>query len=335
MSGQVAVDLGSARTRLADSSGRLLVDEPTLSAVDLRDGSLIAFGSPAAAMPGRSAGEVGIVRPVANGQLQDLELTDQIAAHLLGRVRGRIGRRPEVLCSLPGLATGVQRRAMERSFKKAGASSVGFVEHGLAAGVGMRLRIAEPIATMVVDVGAGTTDACVMALGGVVTQVSVPIGGDDLDRDVRELCVRSFDLVVNMAVAEQIKLAIASAWPATETKIELTGRDVSNGIVRTIVISSSEVQAAIADHVRAMVAAAVECIVTAPPDLANDLIARGLHLAGDASLLAGYSRRLATATGIPVHLAEDPGRAAVLGAARCLREVKGPAAKLSSSLESR
>jgi rod shape-determining protein MreB len=321
LSSHVAIDLGSTRTLVADTSGRLLVDEPTVAAVNLRDGSLIAFGSLALALPGRSAGDVSIMKPVSHGQLQDLRLTDQVAEHLLGRVRKRVGRHPEVLCSVPGLATGVQRRALERSFKRAGATHVDFIEHALAAGIGFKLRIDEPVATMVFDVGGGTTDVAVMALGGVVTEASIPLGGDDLDRAVRDLLLRSYDLVVSPAVAEQMKIMIGTAWPAAETKIEVTGRDASNGLARAVVVSSSEVSSAIEDSLRAMVGAAVSCIVSAPPDLANDLIALGLHLAGGAALLTGYARRLATATGIPVHLAEDPARAAVIGAARCLRDL--------------
>lgn len=320
MSGEVAVELGTTRTLVAEASGRVLVDQPTAAAINLRDGRLVAFGHAALRLPGRSAGEIGLVRPVKHGQLQDLGLTDQIAELLLRRVRRRAGRRPTVLCSVPGLASSVQRRALERSFKQAGASQVGFVEQAVAAGIGFRLRIAEPVATMVMDVGGGTTDVAVMALGGVVTQGSLPLGGTDLDGAVRETCLRSYDLVVSPTVAEQMKIALGAAIPLPETKMEVTGRDASNGMVRTVVVGSSEVTSALAEPVRAMVQAAVSCVVGAPPDLANDLLARGLHLAGEGGLLKGFTRRLASETGIPVHLAEEPGQAAVLGAARCLRD---------------
>jgi rod shape-determining protein MreB len=331
VSGDLAIELGSSRTRVADTSGRILLDEPTAAAVNLRDGSLVAFGSVALELPGRSAGELQLVRPVEHGQLQDLALTDCVARWLLERARQSAGRRPEVLCTVPGLASGVQRRAFERSFKRAGASHVDFIEHPVAACIGFRLRIDEPVATMVVDVGGGTTDVAVMALGGVVTEGSLPLGGGDLDRAIREMCLRSFDLVVSPAVAEQLKLSIGAAWPGIEEKMEVTGRDASNGRVRTVVVSSSDVTTAIADVVRAMVGAAVGCIVEAPPDLANDLLARGLHLAGGGALLEGFARRLATAAGIPVHVSEDPGRAAVLGAARCLREVTGTKARKAAA----
>ncbi len=326
MSGPIAVDIGTSRTLVADPSGRIVFDEPTVAAVDLRSAELICFGSAALGMAGRVAGDVAIVRPVAHGQLQDLALTDQMVAALLRRVRPKAGRHPEVLCAVAGLATGVQRRALERSFKKAGAGHVDFIEHAFAAGLGLRLHIEEPVASMVVDAGGGTTDVAVMALGGVVTEASVPLGGEDLDRAVRELCLRSFDLVISPAAAEQVKIDIGTAWPTTEEKIEIAGRDVSNGMQRTVVLSSSEVSGALADPLRTMIAAAVDCIVTSPPDLANDLLSRGLHLCGEGALLTGYARKLATATGIPVHLARAPGRSAVLGAAVCLSDLQRRAA---------
>lgn len=320
MSGRVALDFGTRHTRLADAAGKILFEDETLAAVNLRDGSLVAFGSAARALIGRSAGEVGLVRPVVRGQLQDLQLTDKVATHLLEKVAGQVGRHPEVLCSVPGLATGVQKRAMERAFKQAGAPKVEFIDHAVATGIGFRLHIEEPVATMTLDAGAGTTDVAVMALGGTVTKASIPVGGDDIDRSIRQLLARSFDLVVPTEVAEQVKKAVVTAWRESEQKIEVTGRDASNGTPRTVVISTSEASTAAAEHVRAMLEAAVSCIVTAPPDLANDLLTKGLHLAGEGAMLPGFARKLASATGIPVHLAADPSRTAVHGAARCLRQ---------------
>lgn len=321
MTGQLAIDLGTSRTRVSDRSGRSLVDEPTVAAVDLRTDALVAYGTAAIGLSGRSAGEIGILRPVVSGQLQDLALTDQVAAALLDRVRRHGGRHPELLLTIPGLATGVQRRALEKAFKKAGAAEVDFITEAVAAGIGFGLRIDEPVATMVVDAGAGTTDVAVMALGGVVTESSVPVGGDDLDAAIRELCLRSFDLVVSRAVAEELKRDLATAWPEAEEKREVRGRDAANGAARTVVISSSEIAGAIAEVIGRIVASVIECIVSAPPDLANDLLSRGLHLAGGGSQLRGLARRLANDTQIPVHVAEDPAMAAVAGAARCIREI--------------
>lgn len=325
MTGRIALDLGTCRTRVADARGHLLLDEPTVAAVRAGDGSLVTFGSRALDAPGRLSGELVRVRPVVKGQLQDLLLTDQIATRLLRYLERRVGRHPDVLCSLPGLASGVQRRALERALKTAGANKVEMIDHAVAAAIGLRLQIGATSGTMTVDLGGGTTDAGVMALGGLVTQSSLPVGGEDLDRSISDLLLRSFDLVVSPRAAEDVKATIGTAWPEQEAKAEVTGRDVSNGRTRSVVVTSSEVHAAMAGHLESIVSAAVGAITNTPPDLANDLIASGLWLAGGGSGLAGISRRIATATGIPVHLAGEPRLAAVLGAARCLAEAEGVA----------
>ncbi len=322
----IAVDLGTTRTIVVDVSKGVIVDEPTLAAVDIPSGQLVCFGSGARDLVGKAAGEIAVIRPVSHGQLVDLELTNEIAKEIFARARRHGVFRPEVLCCVPGAATGVQMRALERSFKKAGAKSVGFVDHAVACGIGTRLRLDEPVASMVMDVGAGTSDMAVMALGGVVTQESVQVGGDDFDEAIRSLCKTSFDLVIPSAMSEAMKRTIGSAWPADERKIEVTGRDVGNGIPRTVVLSRSEVAAAMSGPVETILNAAVRCIIESPPDLSNDLLTRGLYLAGGGALLDGFCRRLATATGIPIHLVEDPETVSVMGAARSLRGVGSTAA---------
>ncbi|MGH9303318.1 MAG: rod shape-determining protein [Acidimicrobiales bacterium] len=322
MSGELAVDLGTSRTRVMDGSLGAIVDEATLAAVELGSGRLLAFGEKAVRMRGRVAGEVEIVRPVRRGQLQDLGLTDQICAALISRARRSGGGRPAVLCSIPGASTSVQKRALEQSFRSAGARRVDFLGHAFAGGVASRLRLDEPVASMVMDVGAGVTDVAVIALGGIVTEASVPVGGDDFDLAVRELCLRSFDLVIDSGTAERVKRALGSAWPLEELKAEVHGRDSSSGAPRSVVLSRGEVAAVLVDRVDQIVAAAVSCITTAPPDLADDLLSRGLHLVGEGGFLDGFGRRLATAAGLPVHFAEEPARAAVSGAARCLGQAR-------------
>jgi rod shape-determining protein MreB len=331
----LAIDVGTSRTLVVEPTRGVLVDEPSLAAVDIATGKLLGFGRRACAMVGTAAGEVVIARPVRQGQLVDLELTDQIAAELLERARHVGVHRPEVLCCVPGSATGVQQRALERSFKKAGAHKVGFVDHAVACGIGARLRLEEPVASMVMDVGAGTSDIAVMALGGVVTGASVGIGGGDFDEAIRHLCQRSFDLVLPPGSAESIKRAIGSAWPTDERKLEVRGRDAGNGMARTVVLSRGEVSTAIDEHVDTIIRAAVSCITESPPDLANDLLARGLYLAGGGALLGGFAQRLATATGIPIHLVTSPETVAVNGAARSLRAMRlaPPSAPAGSRLD--
>lgn len=323
MSSQLAIDFGTARTLAADAAGSIVLDEPTIAAVDLASGRLLAFGEEAEDLSGRAAGEIAIVRPVRHGQLADLELTHQVAKAILLKARHAGIYKPDVTCCVPASATGVQRRALERSFKRAGARGVTFLDHAIAVGIGNRLRLDEHLATMVVDVGAGTSDVAVMAIGGVVTEASISVGGDNFDEAIRNLLRSSFDLVVLPELAEGIKRAIGTAWPDEEKKVEVTGRDLGNGRARTVVLSTSEVAAAIFPHVEAIVAATVDCITTSPPDLANDLLTLGLYLAGGGALLHGFARRLATATGIPVHLVNDPELVTILGAARSMVPARG------------
>ena len=296
----------------------VVVDEPTVAAVDLGRNRLVAFGNRALSLRGRCSGDVAFIRPVCHGQLADLDLTWAVARELLRVVRTWSASQPTVLCSASGAATSVQRRALDRAFKEAGAGNVRFVEQQVAVALGSGLRIEEPVASMVVDVGAGTTEIGVLALGGLVTQASVPVGGGDFDEAIQRFCVRDFDLVIDVETAEAVKRAIGSAWVEEDDKVEVRGRDVSNGIVRSVVITRTEVADAIAPRVERIVHAAVACITSAPPDLANDLLNRGLYLAGGGALLTGFGKRLASATGIPVHLVENPERCAVAGAALCM-----------------
>ena len=269
----LAVDLGSARTLVAVPGRGIVVDEPTVAAVDLGRYRLVAFGEEANEVRGRAAGEVAILRPVRHGQLLDLDLTQAVAADLLKRTRATAMSHPTVLCCATGAATGVQRRALERAFKKAGARRVRFVEQAVAVALGAGLHIEEPVASMVVDVGAGTTEIGVLALGGLVSHASVDVGGEDFDEAIRQLCARHFDLVIDPATAERVKRMIGSAWVQDEEKVEVIGRDLSSGIARAVVLSRTEVAAAMSPRVERILAAATHCITEAPPDLANDLLA--------------------------------------------------------------
>jgi len=322
LSAALAVDLGAARTRVVDPGKGMIVEAPTVAAVEIPTGRLLAFGEPARQMIGRSAGAVNVVRPVRHAQLQDLGLTDQIASHLLRMARSVGVARPEVLCCVSGLAGGVHRRALERSFKGAGARRVGFLDHAVACAIGARIGMEEPVASMMVDVGAASTDIAIMAIGGIVSTGAVPLGGGDFDEEIRQLCIRSFELLIDIRTAEEVKRSIGSAWPSEEKKVQVTGRDLSSGRPRSIVLSTSDVAAAVARTVDTIVDATIRCITDSPPDLANDLLARGLHLAGGGGLLDGFARRLATATGIPVHLVHDPIGAAAAGAA-CYLQADG------------
>jgi rod shape-determining protein MreB len=340
-SADLVVDLGSATTRVADGSGALLLEEPTLAAVDADSGRLLAFGREAQQIVASSAGRVTALRPVRRSQLVDLELTDALLAEVLRRAgAGRLAR-PRVLACVSSAATPVQLRALARSLRHAGARAVRFVDMPVACAVGAGLPIDEPAGCMVVDVGAGTTEIGVLALGGVVASTVVAAGGDDLDEAVRQLIVQRYDVHVDRRTLEAVRIGLGSvalglagpgagpgALPARA--MDVPGRRRSSGEPCAVRLRSDEIRPVLERVVRPMLDAAVATITKAPPDLANDLLGRGVQLAGGASRMHGFDRRLATVTGLAVHV-DEPELLAVRGAARCLERIDSFDAPLSAA----
>jgi rod shape-determining protein MreB len=310
--GDIAVDLGTYATRVASRRQGVILDEPSVAAIDMTSGKLVAFGRQALRIRGRAAGHVAIVRPLVHGQIVDLGLADEIARHLLDHLGLR---RPAVVACIAGGATGVQRRALADSVRRAGARRVDLLDHQTAAAIGARLPIADVAGSMIVDMGAGTTDIALHALGAAATLVSVPLGGGDLDDSIREHCRQGLDLVIDPETAEQVRISIGSAESLVEDmKAEVKGRDAGDGSPRTVVISSGELFEVMDRQMRLIVARLVEAIQGAPPDLANDLIHRGVHLAGGLARQTGMAARLAAETGLPVYLVDEPELCTVRGA---------------------
>jgi rod shape-determining protein MreB len=317
--GDIAIDLGTAKTRVASRRGQILFDEPSIAAVDMTNGKLVAFGREARRMRGRSAGHVAIVRPLVHGQLVDLGLADEIAKYLLEHLGPRGPRRPAVIACIAGGSTGVQRRALADSLRRAGARRVELLDHQTAAAIGARLPIADVAGSMIVDMGSGTTDIALHALGAAATCVSVPLGGGDLDQSIREHCRQGLDLLVDAETAERVRTSIGSAYNlAEDMKAEVRGRDAWDGSPRTVVISSGELFDVMDGQMREIVSRLVEAIQGAPPDLANDLLHRGVHLAGGVAHQTGIAERLADETGLPVYVVEEPELCTVRGATRAL-----------------
>jgi len=319
LSADLALDFGTSTTRVVDSDGRLLLDEPTVAAIDGDSGRLLALGHEALGVGAGSAGRVSIVRPVRRGQLFDLSLAEEVLSEVLRNAGVSRLQHPRILvCSHVG-ATKVQHRALDRALRKAGARQVRFVEQPLACAVGSSLAIEEPSGSMVVEVGGGTTDAGVLALGGLVTSRSLAFGGEDVDDAVRSLLARRHGLVVDQATAAEVCRTIGTLDAASpELRVEVVGRDARTGRTATAVLARSELRPVLEELVSPVLDAAVACITDAPPDLANDLLGRGLVLAGGGASLDGFDRRLATATGLPVHVSSEPRLCAVVGASRCL-----------------
>ncbi len=321
MSADLALDLGTASTRVVDADGNLLLDEPTVAAVDADSGRLVAFGRDTYVLVASSAGRVSAVRPVRRGQLVDLELTDVLLAEVLRRAgAGRLSR-PRVLACVSSEATPVQLRALARSLRRAGARTVSFVDVAVACAAGAGLPIEEPAGCMVVDVGAGTTEVGVLAVGGVVASSVLPCGGDDLDEAVRQLLASRYDVHVDRRTLEAVRIGLGTVAGGEARRVaDVLARRRSSGEPCVVRLDSDELRPSLDRVVRRILDAVVATITKTPPDLANDLLGSGVQLAGAAGQLEGFDRRLATATGLPVHI-EEPELLAVRGAARCLSEL--------------
>lgn len=329
LSGDLALDLGTASARLAERDGTV-VDEPAIVAVDEDRGRLLHFGREALGAAA-AAGRVRLVRPVRRGQLADLALAEALIAGLLRRVGVSRRGRPRVLAGVHVDATPIQRRALQRALERSGARSVRFLELPVAVAIGQGLRIEEPAGSMVVELGAGTTDVAVLALGGMVTRAHLPVGGEDFELAVRNLLARRHDLVVDQATAREVLQMVGTVDAAApETRVEVLGRDRSSGRPAAVVLGRAEVRAVLTEQLRPVLDTAASCIASAPPDLANDLVGAGIVLAGGASGLNGFAGALASATGLAVHLVDRPRLAAVTGAAACLEGVRPlPAVELA------
>jgi rod shape-determining protein MreB len=334
MSAELALDLGSANTRVVDPQGNVLLDEPTVAAVDADSGRLVAFGEEAYALSASSAGRVSAVRPVRRGQLADLELADAVLAEVLRRSGAGRWARPRVLTCVSSEATPVQLRALERSLRRSGARAVRFVEIPVACAAGAGLPVEEPAGCMVVDVGAGTTEVGILALGGVVASTVLGIGGEDLDEAVGRLLVQRYDLHVDRRTLEAVRIALGTVAPARSLAgrgaeaageagsraFEVPGRRRSSGEPCVVLVDSDELRPVLERPLRQIVEAALATIVKAPPDLANDLLASGVQLAGGGARLDGLDGCLANELGLEVHV-EEPELLAVRGASRCLEEL--------------
>lgn len=319
MARDLAIDLGTANTLVYVRGRGIVLNEPTVIALNTRTQEVLAMGQDAWQMIGRTPGYIVAVRPLRKGAITDFEITQRMIRLLLERVGVSRFNRPRVLICVPSAITEVERRAVEEAAKRAGASDVYLLEQPLAAAIGAGLPIQEPLGNMVVDVGGGTSETAVISMGGVVALQAIRIGGFELDGAIQVHLRRAHGIAIGDRTAEEIKLAIGSAWPvADDVRVEVRGRDLMSGLPKTVVLAPAEVREAVDDSVSAIVDSVLRCLGHAPPELSQDLIVQGIHLVGGGGLLRGFDARLAQAAGLPVHLVDAPLECVVLGAGRCL-----------------
>ncbi|MEY2567705.1 MAG: rod shape-determining protein MreB [Actinomycetota bacterium] len=319
MARDLAIDLGTANTLVYARSRGIVLNEPTVIALNSRTQQVLAMGQEAWQMIGRTPGYIVAVRPLRQGAITDFDITQRMIRLLLQRAGISRFTRPRVLICVPSAITEVERRAVEEAARRAGAAGAYLIEQPMAAAIGAGLPIHEPLGNMVVDVGGGTTETAVISLGGIVALQAIRVGSFDIDASIQTYVRREYGIAIGERTAEQIKMAIGSAHPLDdEVKAEVRGRDLMSGLPKTVILSPEEVREAIEEQVGAIVDSVVQCLGQAPPELAQDLIVQGIHLVGGGGMLRGLDRRLAQETAIPVHLVDAPLECVVLGAGKCL-----------------
>jgi rod shape-determining protein MreB len=319
MARDLAIDLGTANTLVYARSRGIVLNEPTVIALNSKTQQVLAMGQEAWQMIGRTPGYIVAVRPLPQGAITDFDITQRMIRLLLQRAGISRFTRPRVLICVPSAITEVERRAVEEAARRAGAAGAYLIEQPMAAAIGAGLPIHEPLGNMVVDVGGGTTETAVISLGGIVALQAIRVGSFDIDASIQTYVRREYGIAIGERTAEQIKMAIGSAHPLDdEVKAEVRGRDLMSGLPKTVILSPEEVREAIEEQVGAIVDSVVQCLGQAPPELAQDLIVQGIHLVGGGGMLRGLDRRLAQETAIPVHLVDAPLECVVLGAGKCL-----------------
>jgi rod shape-determining protein MreB len=300
----------------------IVLREPSVVAVRAGTNEVLAVGDDAKRMLGRTPGNIVAIRPLKDGVIADFEVTEAMLRHFIKKVSGKRRTHPRVVIAIPSGITEVERRAVKESAEQAGAREVYLIEEPMAAAIGVGLPVQDASGNMIVDIGGGTTEVALISLSGIVYARSVRTAGDDLDEAVISYMKRAYNLMIGERTAEDIKIRIGSANVLPkETSMEVKGRDLVSGLPKTISITSQEVRDAMADPVAAIVDAVRTTLERCPPELAADLVDRGLVLAGGGALLRGLDRRLREETGLPVHVAEDPLSAVAEGTGKVLQEL--------------
>ena len=319
MARDLAIDLGTANTLVYARGEGIVLAEPSVIAMNKRTGDVIAMGREAWKMIGRTPAHIVAVRPLRKGAITDFEVTQRMVRMLLERVGVSRFNRPKVLICVPSAITAVERRAVTDAARRAGASDSQLIEQPLAAAIGADLPISEPVGSLVVDIGGGTSESALLSLGGVVALEALRVGSFDIDASIQAYLRREYGLAIGDTTAEEIKLAIGSAAPTPdELRAEVRGRELMSGLPKTVVLTPVEIRRAIEEPVSAMIESVLSCLARAPAELAQDLLEEGLHLVGGGSLLRGFDSRLAEETGIPVTHVESPMECVVMGAGQCI-----------------
>ncbi|MBL7170740.1 MAG: rod shape-determining protein [Candidatus Omnitrophica bacterium] len=322
-SSDMGIDLGTANTLVYVRGQGIVLCEPSVVAVRRGTHEVMAVGSEAKRMLGRTPGYIITVRPLKDGVIADFEITESMIRYFITKVhKGKKLVRPRIVISIPSGITAVERRAVKDSAEQAGARQVITVEEPMAAAIGAGLPVQEPGGNMIVDIGGGTTEVAVISLDGIVTCRTVRVGGDEMDQSIIEHLKRNYNLMIGERTAEEVKLKLGSAFPMDEEmSIEVKGRDLVAGLPKTLTISSEEVRDSLSETIHAIIDTIKLTLERTPPELSSDLVDRGIMLAGGGALLRGLDKLIIQETGLPVSIAEDPLTAIVMGTGKIVEEL--------------
>jgi rod shape-determining protein MreB and related proteins len=317
MARDLAIDLGTANTLVYVRGKGIQLKVPTVIAINERTGDILAMGDDAYRMIGRTPAHVVAVRPLRGGAISDFDTTARLIRLLLQRAGGGRMGKPRIVMCVPSAITQVERRAVQEAALLAGAKAAYLIEEPMAAAIGAGLPVQEPAGSLVVDVGGGTTEVACISLGGIVTAKAIRVAGFDMDAAITQYIRREYAIVIGEHTAEQVKLSLGAASPQQDkAEVQVRGRELATGLPKTIVLGGDEVREALEEPVAQIVQAVVETLSQAPPELANDVLDKGIFMTGGASLLPGLAARVAQETQVGVHLTEAPLECVVLGAGR-------------------
>jgi rod shape-determining protein MreB and related proteins len=317
----MAVDLGTANTLVYVRGRGIVLSEPSVVAVDARSGEVHAVGVEAKRMLGRTPGTIRAIRPLKDGVIADFDVTEEMLRHFIQKVHQNRWAHPRVVVCVPSGVTGVEKRAVEEACLSAGARQAYLIEEPMAAAIGAGLPVAEPTGSMVLDVGGGTSEVAVISLGGIVVSESIRVGGDEQDEAIVNYCKHEHKLLIGQQTAEEVKLEIGSAAHLPEeVTTEIRGRDMVTGLPKTIMLTSGEVRGALEEPISQIVAAVKDTLDRTPPELAGDIMDRGIILAGGGSLLQGMDQRLRDECQMPAQVTESPLTCVAVGSGRSLEE---------------
>ena len=319
----IAVDLGTANTLVYVRGDGIVLDHPSVVAIDIRDGTVLSVGADAKRMIGRTPGHIQAIRPLEDGVIADFDVCEKMLRYFIQQVHSRRWAKPRMVICVPSGVTGVERRAVQEAAEHAGARSPAYIiEDPMAAAIGAGLPIAEPTGSMVVDIGGGTTEVAMISLGGIVSNQSIRIAGNELDEAIIQHLKQEHGVAVGIRTAENIKMKLGSAYPLEkELLAEVNASDLATGLPRTVNFTTTEIREAMAFPLMAIIDAIKVTLDSTPPELAADVMERGIMLTGGGALLVGLVERLTEEIGMKVLMAPDPLNSVVLGAGKALEEI--------------